>query len=304
MDKKDNASKESGSAMNDFVGKTTELWNVMAKTWMDNAENISKMSMKDKGNGIPGFDNWETLMNAWKPGSEMFDKKSMESFMSGMNSVSENFGKMMKSNWSSFKNTQNQFIKSSENIKESLNKYKMDGPGSEVFELFQDIYEKEISKFYSVPQLGLTRFYQEKMITLVDKFNRFQVNMFEFMYVLYLPFWEVLKVMHGNLAEINDKDAMPKNFNDYYKIWIKMLEEKYMELFKSTEYIHVLGNALEATNEFLSARQAILQDILKMSGIPGVKDMDELYKDIYSLKKRIAVLEKELNDRPEKKIKK
>ena len=180
----------------------------------------------------------------------------------------------------------------------------MDGPGAEAFELFQDIYNKEISKFFSIPQLGLTRFYQEKLITLVDKFNLFQVNMFEFMYVLYLPFWEVLKMMHSNLAELSDKDAMPKDFNDYYKIWIKMLETKYMELFKSTEYINVLSNALQATNEFLAARQAILQDILKMSGIPNTKDMDELYKDIYALKKRIAILEKEVQDRPEKRTKK
>lgn len=304
MDKKTKTENESNSSLNDLMGKTTEFWNVMTKTWMDNAENLSKMSLKGNEKSIPGFEDWETLINAWKPGSEMFEKNKMESIFTGMGSVSENWSKLMKTNLSSFNNTQSQFMKSTENIKESMSKYKMDGPGAEVFELFQDIYQKEISKFFSVPQLGLTRYYQEKMITLVDKFNLFQVNMFEFMYLLYSPFWEVIKVMQGSLADMKDQNAMPKNLNDYYKIWIKMLEEKYMELFRSTEYIHVLSNALSAMNEFLSARQAILQDILKMSGIPGVKDMDELYKDIYTLKKRIAILEKQVESPQGKKTKK
>lgn len=290
MSKDNNAESSSNQTFNELMGKTTEFWSAMTKTWIENAGSFSKASDNSDGSGFPSM-NWETLVSAWKSGGEIFDQKNIESFFYGVNSVSDNFSKLMKSNWTSIRNTQDQFMKSSESLKDSFSKYKIDGPGSEAFDLFQDIYQKEISKFFSVPQLGLTRFYQEKMMNLIDKFNLFQVNMFEFMYVLYMPFHEVFKTMNSMFSQ--DKEKLPKDFNDYYRVWIKMLEEKYMDLFRSTEYIHVLGNALQSLNDFLAARQSIIQDVLKMAGIPGEKDLDELYKDIYTLKKRVATLEKE-----------
>lgn len=293
-----------GGTLHGMFGKTAEMWNTMARTWMENAENLSKMSMNGNGGTIPGMEHLESVFKTWKPVGGMFDKNASDVFLEGMQTVSENMGKLMKANWASIKNGQQQFMRSTGNIRDAIGRHKLEGPGAEMFEVFQDIYQKEVHKFFSIPQLGLTRFYQEKLLKLVDKFNLFQVNMFEFMYVLYMPFMEVMKVMHENIAEVSEKKARPKDFNDYYAIWIKMLEEKYMELFRSTQYINVLSNALQALNEFLAARQAILQDFLKMSGIPGEKEMDELYKDIYALKKRVAVLEKEAGQRPAKSVKK
>ena len=49
---------------------------------------------------------------------------------------------------------------------------------------------------------------------------------------------------------------------------------------------------MDALTAFIAARQEVLEDTLKSMPVPTTKDMDELYKEIYLLKKRIRELEK------------
>jgi polyhydroxyalkanoate synthesis regulator phasin len=54
-----------------------------------------------------------------------------------------------------------------------------------------------------------------------------------------------------------------------------------------------MSNTLHALEDYLQARDAIIQDILKVMAVPTQKDMDDLYKEIYQLKKKIRKLEKQ-----------
>jgi polyhydroxyalkanoate synthesis regulator phasin len=75
-------------------------------------------------------------------------------------------------------------------------------------------------------------------------------------------------------------------------MWLKILEGHYMTLFKSQEYTQALGKTLGSMEEFTMARQELLQDALQSLPVATDKDMDELYKELYELKKRIKQLEK------------
>ena len=66
-----------------------------------------------------------------------------------------------------------------------------------------------------------------------------------------------------------------------------------MSLFKSPEYVSTMAKTLGALEDFLTARNAITQDLLKAMAVPTQVELDELYKDLYRLKKRVKILEKE-----------
>jgi hypothetical protein len=66
-----------------------------------------------------------------------------------------------------------------------------------------------------------------------------------------------------------------------------------MSLFKSPEYITAMSKTLEVLEDFVAARNTITQDILSTLSMPNQKDLDELYKELYHLKKRLKILEKE-----------
>ena len=90
------------------------------------------------------------------------------------------------------------------------------------------------------------------------------------------------------------KGELPKEAKDNYALWVKILEGHYMSLFKSKEYTDALHNTLEKMEDFVAAKNDALRDILQFLPIPTTKEMDELYREFYLLKKRVKELEKKV----------
>ncbi len=154
-----------------------------------------------------------------------------------------------------------------------------------------DFYEKECSRVLNIPQLGLTRYYQERAAHAVEKFNCFQIALTQFVSLLSEPvassvqFWREGVNSARNNAEGSDLKAR-------YQSWIQRLESVYMELLKSPEYCSAMSNVLKALRDYKVSKQLVLIDMLQELPIPTHKDMDELYKELYTLKKRVKELEK------------
>ena len=75
-------------------------------------------------------------------------------------------------------------------------------------------------------------------------------------------------------------------------MWIKILEGHYMTLFQSSEYGRAQQNVLNTMSDFSVIKNDLMQDMLNTMPIATQKDLDDLYKEMYLLKKRIKVLEK------------
>ena len=142
--------------------------------------------------------------------------------------------------------------------------------------------------------MGLTRCYQERFAQAADKYNVFQATLAEFVSLLYLPVEKSFKVVQDQLAIMADEGKVPEKSKELYRMWVKVLEGHYMTLFKSPEYNQALSRILDSLGEFHVAKQQILQDAMKTLPVPTVQEMDELYKDIYLLKKRVRQLEKQV----------
>ncbi len=109
--------------------------------------------------------------------------------------------------------------------------------------------------------------------------------------MLYLPVEKSLKSLQEKMAEMAETGPLDEKSKTYYNLWIKLLEGEYMALFKQPEYADAMGKTLCALNEFVGARQVVVNDALKQVNIPTNQDLDELSKEIYLLKKRVRTLE-------------
>ena len=98
--------------------------------------------------------------------------------------------------------------------------------------------------------------------------------------------------MQEKLEELTKSGGLPEDTRVYYQMWLKNLEGHFMKLFKSGEYNRVLGETLAAMEDYLEARNKIIQDILQSLPIPTSKEMDDLYMEVYRLKKSVRTLEK------------
>ncbi len=162
----------------------------------------------------------------------------------------------------------------------------------EFIKKWKDVYENEFSRFLKIPQVGLGRVYQERLLQVTDKMNALQAALSEFLLVLAKPVEKSLTSLQEKMAEMTETGPLDEKYKTYYKLWIKLLEGHYMELFKASEYSAAMSKTLVALNEFVEARQTVVKDLLRQLSIPSHQDLDELAREIYLLKKRVRELEK------------
>jgi len=232
-------------------------------------------------------------MNMLQSLSSIFSEPGvMEGFTKGAETAPEILLKVVHTWLNGFFHMQQEWIKKGGRIRESAESYKFENLEQDLFRAWSEMYEKEFRQFFKMPQLGLTRYYQERMNRTADRSNLFQHAVGEFLYIIYMPIEKSFQVMQQKLAIMAKEGQFPDNTKDFYNMWIKSLEGHYMTLFKSPEYTQSMSKLINSMGTFMVARQEMLQDILQLLPIPSNKEMDELYKEVYNLKKRIRQLEK------------
>ncbi len=152
---------------------------------------------------------------------------------------------------------------------------------------FAEIYKKEFRRYLEVPQLGLNRFRQERMNRFIDRQNLLQATLAEFLHLFCVPVERAAEVMRKRVEEKFKAGEKIEDAKAFHTLWIRILEEQYMEQLKSSEYTELLGRTLDATVQFRSAREEVLYDLMEELPVPTNRDMDELYREIRNLKKRV-----------------
>ena len=160
--------------------------------------------------------------------------------------------------------------------------------GAGAFKEWMSWHEKEARQLLSIPPVGIARNYQQDFNQAIDTFNQFQAHLADFIFMLCQPVERAFKSLRKDLDASHPSEDLDKAYGK----WVKALEEQYQSLFQSPEYIQCLARTIESLNAFTGARNKMLEDILRTLPIPNNSDMDELYKEIYTLKKRVRHLEK------------
>jgi class III poly(R)-hydroxyalkanoic acid synthase PhaE subunit len=206
--------------------------------------------------------------------------------------------RIARTTWDGYSQLYQMWLKHTGKLGEASKAYNFEDLQPDTFKEWTAFYEKEIQPVLKMPQIGLTRFYQERANDAVDKFAKYQTAIAEFLNVLNAPVEKSLRVMEEKLVELAKEGKLPENFKDYYNMWIKTLEEHTMTLFHSPEYVECLGKTLNAVQDYKVAREKVLIDLLQILPVPTNRDMDALYKEFYVLKKKVKEMAKKL-EQPE-----
>jgi class III poly(R)-hydroxyalkanoic acid synthase PhaE subunit len=204
----------------------------------------------------------------------------------------QEFSKIIQKGWKDLIRIQQEWLKNAPNVNELTGVGRTENINQNILNTWTELYENEFRKYFTIPQLGLAREYQEKTVRAFDKLNIFQTKTSEFMNFLLGPMKKSFDAIQEELIATAKEGNTPKNGKNYYKEWVKKLENYYNELYKTAEYTQAMGETLTAMEEFITVRNDLLQDMMKSLPIPSQNEMDELYKDIYQLKKRLQKLEK------------
>ena len=276
----------------DFIKQSNDFFTSLMKM----TPSMTTFTPKESGAPPRFLDSLEAMAKRWQTTSSAFNDPQMaEAILQGGNAMPEIFLKMVKAGWESSTLLQQKAVEKLGKIGQKTEAYKFENLDQDLFRAWKEIYEEELRQYLNIPQLGLTRYQQERFQRFVDQANLFEAAFSEFLFVLYLPMEKSFKVLQDQVDELSREGKVPGKSKDYYNLWIKILEGHYMNLFKSEEYLKILHETLQQTEQFTVAKNEFLEDLLQMLPVATNKHMDELYKDLHTLKKRVRTLEKKLS---------
>lgn len=280
----------------EWLNMVTGMWFNMLKAMPSNPETSAMTQTAVQNRFAQQLD---ANLNLLKSFSRMMSEpESASSISNSLSSLPEILLKMAKLGFDTAMQIQNHLVDKANKIGKRTEAYKFENLDQEVFKAFNEIYEKELRQYFKIPPLGLTRFYQERFNEMLDKYNIFETVLAEFLAVLYLPLEKSFKVFQEKLKQMAEEGNLPKEAKESYNIWIKILEGHYISLFRSKEYTDTLHRTLNTLEDFIIVRNRMLEDYLQLLPIVTQKEMEELYKEFYVLKKRVKELEKQFNISP------
>jgi polyhydroxyalkanoate synthase subunit PhaE len=290
MDEQNRETGDPQSLLEMWVSTSANFWGSTLKAWSSSIEQVG---------GNPRSRTHESLETSLKAFGSLFqimaEPDAAKSLFRGISALPEIASKMLEPALLGMLELQRQALERAGRINQSTAAYSFENLDQEVFQAWLEVYEREFKRFLTIPQVGLLRFYQERVNEASDKFQVLQTTMMEFLSILALPMEKSFKVMQEKLSELADDGKLPENTREYYRMWIKILEGHYMNLFKSPHYNEAMGKTLGAMSDFAIARRKIIEDALQSLPIPTHKELDELYKELYTLKIRIRELEKKID---------
>lgn len=279
----------------DWIHTTGSFWGNVTAAWTDAAEAFPKKAEIFRQQAFDSAkDGWERTFRSFETIGEMmsasnetgFDQDEFKQRMQSLDFLMHTIQGQMEA-------FQKQCAESAGKMSEQFEGMDFEGMNPELLQSWANLYDREIRKVFQIPQVGLGREYQERMMGALDKFHLFHASAIEFFYFLYMPLERTFKMMQQDLEAMVQEGRVPDDTESYYRIWLKKLESQYMDLFHSSEYTSVLGKALQSFGEFKTARDAIIEDAMQTLPIPTRSELDELYKELYALKRRVREMEKQ-----------
>lgn len=279
----------------DFIKAGADLWTSLLKM----VPPPSGAAAGPSGQKPPrnrSLESMETALKMWQSlSATMSDPAAASAASKSLDALPDLFLKIAEASWDTCFQIQKGQIEKAGKIGRKVEAYHFENLDQEFFKTLKDIYEKEVRQFFYIPQLGLARFYQERMNLLLDKLALLKATGAEFFSLLNLPFEQTTRVMQQEVEKLAQQGKVPKQAKEYYNLWVKILEGHFMTLFKSPEYNQTLADLFIKATDFIVAKNEVFQDILQILPVPTYKEVDELYRDLHALKKRVRELEGQLN---------
>jgi len=85
-----------------------------------------------------------------------------------------------------------------------------------------------------------------------------------------------------------------EKFEAYKRVWIDIFDNDFTELFDSKNFGENYGKLVAKELELSKHWNNIMNVMLKSANLPNKQEIDEVYKEIHALRKRISKLESEL----------
>ena len=165
-----------------------------------------------------------------------------------------------------------------------------------VFHSLFKAFDSTIGRAFHVPPVGKDRERTELLSRGFDDLSVYAAKNTVYQHTMYTTGLVAVEKVVEKLAEKIKAGAEIKHFDEFFDIWIDVSEQAYYKLFQTEEFSRIqaelLDSGLNARTHFFKIMEMQLYDL------PVVlrTEMDDLYKTVYELNKKVKKLEKQIQE--------
>ncbi len=173
----------------------------------------------------------------------------------------------------------------------------------EFFDLWLKTYNATMGRLVEMPAMGPTREKSEKMMKGFSNFVNLYTAGMDSNINLQSVFMEAMRRVREKTTTDMKGEISPEKYKDFYKIWIEMYSETFKEFLKSGHFASDMGKLNSCLMDFQKYNREMLEEnYLKQMNLPTKTEIDEINKELYSLKKTVKELTRQINELKEKKF--
>lgn len=172
----------------------------------------------------------------------------------------------------------------------------------EFFDFWLKTYQGTLGRLVEVPAVGPAREKSEKLMKGFSHFVNLSTAWMESNSNLQTVFKEAMRRVHEKTAADMTGDLSPERYKDFYKIWMETYSETFHEFLKSGQFANDLGKFMSHFMEFQQYNRDMLEEnYLKPMNLPTKTEIDEIYRELYSLRKTVKTLSSQVQELSKKK---
>ncbi|HWQ95806.1 MAG TPA: poly(R)-hydroxyalkanoic acid synthase subunit PhaE [Candidatus Methylomirabilis sp.] len=172
----------------------------------------------------------------------------------------------------------------------------------EFFDMWLRTYEATMGRLVEMPAMGPAREKSEKMTKGFSTFVNLYAAGMDTSSNLQSVFMEAMRKVQKKTAKDMKGEISPEKYKDFYNIWIETYSETFKEFSKSGHFVSDMGKLNSNLMDFQKYNREMLEDnYLKPMNLPTKTEIDEINKELYSLKKTVKELTSHIKELKEKK---
>ncbi len=174
--------------------------------------------------------------------------------------------------------------------------------GMEIFKNMFTAFEGSIGKAFKVPGVGKDREKQEILMQCLDKYSKYLEKNTEFQHKMYIAGNESINEVLNTVAKMIKDGAEIKSYNEFFKLWVDTNEKAYLKLFETNEFSKLQAELLESALDIRGCFNKLIEKSMADFPVPMRSEMDDLYRTVYELKKKVRTLEKQVKEKNKKEV--
>jgi class III poly(R)-hydroxyalkanoic acid synthase PhaE subunit len=151
---------------------------------------------------------------------------------------------------------------------------------------YLEYYKQSVGKFLHIPQFGLQRENLHQLMATLDAYHIFMAALGDFLAKFSLPLKNSLEILQQTIKEGEGSGDSFKSAQEIYDFSVNILEKKYDEYLKSPEGVQNVVNVVEKYMDYKKESNRLKDMWFRALSIPTRREMEDIYKGIYDLKKR------------------